>query len=654
MIARYKVASLATRHEGEDGPGAGRRRVDELRLELEAHEMPFVEARKVTVRAKGPAAAKSLECHGGSIRSVAVIRGSAGCGGEGPYLEAAYLEARCPYCGTENELEHSRWMVALDGPGGKPLLAEPRSGEDAVRPLAGYPSGWMPLPEERISPLLKFEGALEMPFGEGLPLDLLEKGGDGADPATGQRRVFGSVSGYKGIYRCADCDRDFYALNNQCPAGRRVDYPAETAPTRRGAPPEITTTVVSGKRSIEVEFSPAPPDGASAVAFDLEAGLAIADGLQLMKDNRTTAWSLDALPLGFRCPGLMDHVRGLLEGATGSDGREAGLLIASGSPGGAGESDEHAASFAELAVANRFRGYPDAFYEEVLLGNVRRSPGGDGPDGPWIRPFDALPVRFEGIARAYAESGLPRVKSIRRLAFHQPLFISYAKTMAQMPFDDANVLADLLSHDAALSILHELMFATRDNSSAFCCLKETHGEPETWRYVKGLVDAGAPLGAITTSGLGCVMDERCKGLAGSLPIARAAEVLECAHLCHANVSQGAYGEYEHSPSQLRLEWAGGGFLIDLPACPFDLIEAGADLGNCLAHYAYRDDGSRTVLLVRGSSRLEAAIEIDADGTRAIQAGARHNRRIRKGSPLGRALAAWADEKGVSLEPSVLK
>jgi len=537
MIARYSVVSRRTRYENPKEYGrsakAGRKRIDELALELEAFKMPTCKATRSTVQGPVEAVFPDIERHRDSLRNLIVHR--EGVSGErGLLVEAEYLTAICPHCGAKEELEHDRWRVFESN---RLHIGQVTSEhylddeEEALMQFADFPCDWMPFREGSLASLSGYRETVEMPYGGKLPLKSFEM--DVRQPelplseleGRSPRESYGRTGGYKGIYSCQHCDRAYYVMYNTPGWDKRVSCPDDLKAYESLVPikslEEIVAVVESDEDGISIRFSPALEGRVGSIRFDLARGYTEVDGCQLMKGDDATDANLGLLPLGFACVELFSLLATLMEERIGDVKRSLELI------GAARRATMHGSVFGpgpnivDFAIANRLRGYPDALYEGVFIRNRWH------PDSytPCMAPFGVLPVSYEGADDAYRLSGLPQAKSIRRIAFGQPLFISYAHAVRSIPFDDPNILRDLLSNESALRLLEALRHS-RGEVTIFEYLRETRGELATWTYVKTLMSGNAPLYFLGFGGKRKALGNGVKQMVDGLPIGKAGEVLQ--------------------------------------------------------------------------------------------------------------------------------
>ena len=266
-------------------------------------------------------------------------------------------------------------------------------------------------------------------------------------------------------------------------------------------------------------------------------------------------------------------------------------------------------------------------------------------------PFGALTVDYQNTDGAYALSGLPLAKSIRRLAFSQPLIMAYASQIRFSIFHDVNVLRSMLQHKDALGYLKAFRDFGFRAEVAFRHLVRKHGETAVWGYLKGK----SPW---ALRGSFCVDEEEpsdIRELSTALESMDALSLREAFAVMPAVLRDSSWGwnlekRYEYAPKQRELEGAVDGFVFALPQRPLDVVVAGAKLGNCLASYAASVGVSTTVFLIYRGGREVGAVQVDLAARRVEQAAARYNGPLSDVDGLDSAFDAWRNENGLSYTP----
>ena len=657
MIARYNVVSRQTRYENPKERGkpakARRKRVDELALELEAFKMPTCKATRSTALGPAEAILTDIERHQNSLRSLIVHRE------DGPLVEAEYLTATCPHCGAKEELEHDRWRVFESGHLHIGQVTSEHyldDEEEAPMQFADFPDDWMPFREGSLASLAGYRETVEMPYGSQLPIDGFKIGIRQPTlpfpefESRGSQEAYGRIGGYKGVYSCQHCNGAYYVMYNKPGWDKHVICPEDLKAYESLAPikslEEIVAVVESDEYSISIRFSPALEGRVGSIRFDLARGYTEVDGRQLMKGDDATDASLGLLPTGFACDELFSLLAMLMEERIGDVKRSLELI------GTARRATIHGSmlgpgpNIVDFAIANRLRGYPDALYERVFVQSRWH------PDSytPCMAPFGVLPVSYKGVDDAYNLSGLPQVKSIRRIAFGQPLFISYAHAIRSIPFDDPNILKDLLSNDSALR-LFEAIRRSRGEVTIFEYLRETRGELTTWTYIKALMSGSAPLYFLGFGGKRKALGNGVKQMVDRLPIGKAGEVLQGVLSECEDCGRDLLEEYGYTMNERHLEGAAGGFDFKLPPSPLDVIVVGADMGNCLSGYVDRIGGNRAVIIAYRNGRAEGAIDVRMEDLRVTEARARCNKALSSNRALNEAFYSWIQEKRLGYEPA---
>lgn len=656
MFARYTV--LSHRRVTEDSAGKGvsqgsaKGEVEEFVLSLESHKMPIVEATCASYHRR---VSELLEpgCGFRDNARAVVAHVSEDVDWSDAEARVEYLTTRCPYCGSEGHLEHGRWRVYVGSEKRRAhVINEPSESapENADRWFSDYPDAWMPFAEGSLVPLEAREEDIEKPYGESHPLeDFIADVMQPRLPLYGMDepqspRHYGRIGGYKGIYECPHCASAYYVVYNNYDLENYVEWPADEGrygPTSQALGAEtLTVAVLAAESSIELRFSPAAENRVTSIRFDTKRGFTEVDGYQLMKQDVNLKRELARLPLGVMCPPLFSYVARCLEKRIANadhasrlvcDARKKGSKVRGCAPG---------LNVLDLAFANRLQGYPDDLYR-----NLFTTPRYDSV----AAPFAALPIRYADIATAYDASGLPQCKSIRRISFRQPLFISYAHNLDRIPFSDPNLLRQLLSDRAALRVLNAQYDYCGDGISVFEFLRETRGELGTWNYLKKLIDAGNNFDFLFRKGERRIVAGEIGTFLASQKIAEAARTLSYIFSREMVFSRGIQEAYSYSWETAQMEGDVGPFSFWLPRTPLDLLKAGMELRNCLADYVYWIDDERAVLIVSRAGSPVGAVEVKTHRQCVVQAKARFNKEIVKGSALESAFAEWMCDKRLHLD-----
>lgn len=661
MLTSYTVISHHTDkkiHPNNARPSKeAEKRIDTFTLLLDAWKMPACDARRTTIHGRLSEVMLEIEQLQSSIRSI-VIDDAEGSIGDYAHARAHYLTATCPHCGIQERLEHGRWRVYYAGESRIAHIIDDECDDEprgTSRCYADHPCDWMPFDDGKLALLTDNDENIEMPYGNHLPVQELKARLrqlalplEDVDIENGER-VFGRIGGYKGIYSCQHCGNAYYVIYNtpqwEDPVVRPDTLRAYEAQTPIVACTQISASIESDAEDITIRFSP-PLDGhINTIRFDLAWGYTEVGRVQLMKGDEPASPSFACLPLGFSCDSLLSFVSTLMSERIG-DTKHALQLVKSTRCGTVpGSLYGPGTSFLDLAIVNRLRGYPDALYKNIFHKRVWC------PEDctPCIAPFGALPVNYDEIEKAYGLSGLPQCKSIRKAAFEQPLFISYAQTARAIPFKDPNVLKSLLTSDAALP-LFDALSRSRGEITVFEYLIETRGELATLRYVENLIGRSNWLGFLGCGGRRRMLDERTRQVIDKLPVDKASSALQGILTGDASCNLDLTSEYEYEQRQLDLQGSLSNFDFILPSTPLSLILAGAELGNCLSIYANRIEKRSTIVIVRREGNTVAAVEVDADKSCVVQAKGRHNKQIPKQGVLNSAFTAWLFDKHLQYKP----
>lgn len=659
MLARYRVVSHiiegSTQGNGLPSNSATAKRIDTFDLELETYRMLIASATDSAMRGRISATYEELYERKGSIRGIRLLDETSQ-DGTGPLVEAHYLTFTCPHCGTHEHLLHERWF-AYASQAGIPILKKEAAddAEATCRTFADLPRAWMPFSPGQLIPIGALNGRVESPYGHYSPVEKFiaymkqPRLPFEEDWHPLIQLTYGQFGSYWGVYACQHCEQPSYVTylepNDVSPMSHTINTSLSTGSIPVISLRQIRATVISNARAISIDFDP-PVDGRiKNVTFELVRGFTTIDGFQLMKQNVHSVSELAAFPLGFSCDQLLSHLNTLMDERIHGAERATHLVAESRYNACKNSVEiEPGLSFVDLAIANRFQGYPADFYRNIFSKLERR--------GTIIAPFDILPIRYEDIDGAFNQSGLPQCKSIRKMAFQQPLLISYAQSSNQIPFEDPNILASLLSDEAALCVL-EVLRRSRVNMTTFDYLKKAYGELETWKYLKSLIDSHESLEFLAYSGKQALLTSDVRAFIHSLRIDRAARFLSRLWTDGTSaLEHGIFEEYSYEVDRLRLESTVKGFDFELPRTPFDLIVAGEELGNCLAKYTGLIDKRTTVVIISRAGKPEGAVEVEIDNKHVVQAAARFNETISQSPALNEAFTTWLREKDLCLKRAV--
>lgn len=644
----------------------------ELSLRLAEFHMPERMVEKHSMEGRLGSLFSNLRDHASAITAITLEK----CDWARPDeagASAEYLTGTCPYCGVDGDLLNGNWRVAANQTRYHRRAQVVESGFDAEPGLramyAACPAGRLPLdswdlvaledcgcPDDSQTDIVVKPYGKEPPYSEltrllgQIPLPFDE------DWTRIQSKRLGSrLPGYMGIYQCQHCGGYWYA--------RTAEFSLRSEASGLAGPPintlrHIKAVVKAGKRWIKISFDkPVGPKGFSRVAFDTVGGLFEVDGVQGFKSARGTRDCLGLLPLDFECPGLLGLTLDLLAERIGSI-RADSATLACGRANCEGK-DSEPLRIVDLALANRFRGYPDSFYRAAYEGISLRTHGIDSASASWrvpeIRLFEGLPVDFHDIPDAYAACGLPDAKSIRRLAFKQPWLIAYAFAYDRMPFDDVNLLRAFLSGDNALEKARLAACGARNN--IFEYVKETRGELAAWKML-----TCPPIGLDSIIYLSCDASEippQVRNQIGALPLKRAVPILEslalysCDHSDWEQNFKKLVVGYEYAETALSLQGDYGQVRFRLPGNGLELIAAGDQLKNCLGSYVCLQGNETYVVEIFHETKLAGAVEVDLTARRVLQARGPCNRSLEMAPAIHRAFRAWAVDKGIEYEEAHL-
>ena len=620
--------------------GGESKRVDELTLQLESFFMPTATAQHKQLTGRPSAIAHEWKQLKGSIRGIVESEDDTGF----IRIEACYLTARCPYCGCIEPLRNDRWSVAV-GPNGNPSLKGPYEenvwfADKVHRPL--------PCPTIDIVPIAHESASVAKPYGEYPSIEsFIAREGQmrlfEPEETLLMHRVHGTPNKpYAGIYRCANCNKPYYV---EYETGS-VSYERKTPLEKRFTPPlleeiaAINVAVVSDNNTISIRFHPYIGERRNkSIEFNLDDGTTLVDGARLSFDASSSKYELNRIPDDVRCRYLYELVKQLIGEAIGklsrqfdSSGVEERFSRSSHWP------DDNK-TLRHIALANRFRGYPDEFYEMLFVWGCPS-------------PIGVLPLHYEECGKTYEKTRLPSYKSLRRIVFTQPLFIPYLMALDDLPFNDPNLLCAMLRHEKAFPILYALRKAGRCAESVFSYLKKTRGELPLWRHLDKIAHNQRLLYGIscgTAHPFSDYLDDKTEKAIRSMRICDAGSTLRRIVLLSRknqpedNAKDGPIFKraYTYTESELKFESMINGYSFTLPKTPLDLIAAGALLNNCLSEYADEIDERTAIVLVHQKKQLVGAIEVSMPDRLIVQARARKNLRIKKESALFETIEEWA-------------
>lgn len=658
MITRYEAASHEIVGEGEE-------RKDVFGLELRAYKMPVVKARKATFGCHVSKFSSEVLAHKESVRHVALNGGD-----ESDWSNATatfdVLMGKCPYCGIEEELQSNRWRIYADRlgdhadtPSAHILVCNEEAEDDpgrALRSFSGLPEEWMPFHDGVLVPTDALESVIEKPCGDTNPVEAFEADMrqprlpffDSKYPRWGNE--YGRSGGYKGIYECSHCGESYYVVFNEFDLSGHVDNPDAWEPSSATShlygKDVMQAVVIAGDDFVEVRFTPAVDGRVKRIRFNIGRGYTEVDGFQIMKKDNRVISDLARLPLGFSCPELFSRISTLFRQKVAGAKKALELIGESRRASAYGVKYGSGVNVADFAFACRLQGYPDEFYRNLFLkSRLRRLI----VRNPVIAPFETLPVTYEEIPRSFDVSGLPSVKSVRRMAFKQPLLISYSQSLTSIPFEDSNLLVKLFSEEAVFHVLEELRHSFGE-IEVFAYLKSTRGETATWEYLKSLIDGDGFFDVIAYGGDSELLTDDLENALARLSIDKAAQVLQGIFASCGGCERGIQDEYCYVAEQRQLEGCVSDFDFVLPSNPLALIVAGAELGNCLASYIDRIDEGHAIVIATRKGRPEGAIEVETSKRKVVQAKARYNKRLSGNVALRAAFSTWLEEKGLVYAP----
>lgn len=641
----YGVVSQEAHEKGEE-------RVIHMNLQLLQFEIPACTARTRQVRCVMPDALEQLRPHEGSLRSVTLVFGN---GPDPTYAQGEFLEGRCPYCGHEEELVHNRWCSCDRA--ARNLLDE-ETGEVTVAHGNEYGSFFIreEVPFKKMRELdfrsIACWPEIAAPYGsepplQGLAWHLLHPQLSGIEEAQAPRAggpeaiVFGNTKNYQGYYACSACGNCYFV--ETVGSGGRF---SAVVPLQNSL--FVSVEIRANGKGITLRFDPPVSAGrCEELCLRLDDGNVEVDG-QLAREEPANAEApqpdagpsacetLAMVSYGFICHEMVDAVQELLARNYDSPDSLEQCLSALGKTKIATWRDSR---LMDLAFANRFRGYPDQFYEKAyaLDRNLQY-----GLLYAW-RAGSVLPMNYEECDAAYRASCLPNVESVRRVAFGQPWIIALAHRLERIPFEDVNILVRLLEHPSAFRMLDGLQGLQKGQKAALDYLVELYGEPKALMclmYVCCLRGGIGSLGRQVPR-----LSDRVVAQLKKLGVQGAADALAALASDALAGSSGAldsadlFAEYEYPEQVKALEGEVRGFRFTLPDAPWDYITAGVQLHNCLRKYAV-SASDETVLLVHRGEKLVGAVGVHAGTREVVQAYAACNCPVENVPGFAEALAEW--------------
>lgn len=366
-----------------------------MTLQLESFFMPTVTAQHEQLTGRPSVIAHEWKQLKGSIRGIVESEDGTGF----IRIEACYLTARCPYCGYTEPLRNDRWSVAI-GPNGDPALTDPCEedvwfADKIYRPMPCQTIDIVPIARESASIAKPYEEypTIESFIAREGQMRLLE-----LEETLPRRRTYGTPNKpYAGIYRCTNCDRPYYVKYKIGP----ISCDGTISSEKRHTPPlleEIATiniAVASDSNAISIRFQPFIGERKNkSIEFNLRDGTTLVDGVRLSFDASSSKYELNLIPNDFRCRDLYELVKQLI-------GEAIGKLSCQFDSSGTEERFSRSSHWHDgdktlrhIALANRFRGYPDEFYKMLFV---------------WVcpSPIGVLPLHYEECGKTYEKTPLP-------------------------------------------------------------------------------------------------------------------------------------------------------------------------------------------------------------------------------------------------------
>ena len=646
----YEVAQQTIKRNNSNA------KIYELDLQLTKFPIPERLAKRHFIKGPLSSVLAQIRTHASAITGITVEQ----C--EDPTFDEAqvtaeYLTGTCPYCGTSSALDNNSWRVVVkyDWSGPKPLIYEYPSKDSAgKRPrYAALPADLLDFNTLTLTGIADLRTVSEdlktdisKPYGDEPPFPQLEflltqtpLPFDKSWPTARKVTLGAPESEYMGICECQHCEGLWYAYTeNLWPF---VDN-SNSLQQQFMQAQHIKATVSADKRFVRIDFDRNIGNGGpSHLSFDTLGGIFEVDGVQGFKTQRGTKLCLQELDYSFECPRLFDIVGELLfERVQSFDSAVTTLLTRRAALGGQWTKD--GLCIVDYAIANRFRNYPIAFYNESYKATSKSCIRG-------VRFSEGLPVHYCDVLAAYEACGLPNVKSIRRLAFAQPWIISYATYFTRLPFKDVNLLRAFLSGERAL---HNAELAADEVShSIFEYVKKTRGELAAWKMIRCLNTGHSSVNLQDVFNLYCAGETTFQSERTPLdfmPLKEALNILVC--LCNATHNESRWHEsishlflnYSYTKEMVALQSVYRNVKFCLPETGMDLLKAETKLHNCLSSYIVDQGASSLVLTMQRSEKLVGAIEVDICERKVLQALGPCNVNLTEDKAIFEAFKEWAE------------
>lgn len=301
---------------------------------------------------------------------------------------------------------------------------------------------------------------------------------------------------------------------------------------------------------------------------------------------------------------------------------------------------------AALIAANRFKGYPSSFYENLITST----------DIEYICPLSSgLPREYEHIDRAYDMTGLPAKKSLRRSLFENPILLFRVLHTSGIPFRNVDILYRFLNSKRVNYYLDEFNFA-RGSCVGWRILANVKGEATLYNYIDTASRSEIRgLSAALGNGSWLQRPDFIKSIKHT-PLRNMEEQIELFRWIHDHPHIDLNKPYEFHEEQKQIEDSFDGFSFVLPKNPQDLINAGKILHNCLADFAGKDPGKgeQVTILIYEHSLIVGAADVRFNhgrkGSRKRYINEAHtacNKKISSNKALLSAFKKWVEKKGLA-------
>lgn len=290
-----------------------------------------------------------------------------------------------------------------------------------------------------------------------------------------------------------------------------------------------------------------------------------------------------------------------------------------------------------LIIANRFIGYPAAFYEEAK----NRSALDD------VYPMGSnLPRDYAEMPKLYEMTGLPDKKSLKRLLYAKPALLRELLGVSNLPFRNIDMLRRFLERPDASRLLRLLNIKPM-SCAGWRWLATVKGERAVFDYLaNNTPEAIVDFSVLLDSAVGELKDYAQDCVAG-ISMGELEKVLACQKWQREHPDMDLDASYAYDVFAEGLELDAGKYAFVLPRSPRDFVLASVELRNCLSSPAYipPKPEKTIIVLMKEKRKFVAGLEVGHDGT-VITALAKCNRPIAEHDDLNAAVGEWAARKSL--------